>query len=562
MIRALLLGVCVWGVGAGAALAQEAPAQAPAFLAVVEGNATLEREGEVVPAEPNMPFVTGDRLRTLDGRVQIVFPDGTAIEVAENSEVECISPTRVRLLAGTMDHVQRAIGGSQSATHLPPELDVYGGTFDQYGSWQYDAPYGYVWYPTVAADWRPYHYGYWSSVPRYGYTWIGVDVFAWPTHHYGRWGFARNRWFWIPGRTWGPAWVSWASAPGYVSWCPLGFDSRPVFAFSYGFGRSFAGWTILPRNNFGTHRYYAHRNWVDPRRIPANAAFVARNGPPVSAARVGRVNSNGAPTVGVAVPRYPGNQPPPAGRQSPVAGRQSPVGSPVSPAGTPQSPGGSLQSQAGRRQAPVGTQVAPSDARPGNSLGGTPTVVRPGPYDGRQPTLGGPPTVVRPGPYDGRQPTLGDRRIAPRPDGQVQMHYGMPRETTPAGSPAQAPAMGRPTLTPDNRATSPAYQPAAPGYRSPGEYRIQRMDPRIAPSAPSAPQGPPPGAPPARANSPYGERAHAPVAVPRMTPTPTPAAQPPQAAPAQAAPQGRPAPANAAPQGEGRPRAGGRGRSR
>ena len=230
MIRALLLGVCVWGVAAGVAGAQEAPP--PAFLAVVEGNATLEREGEVVPAEQNMPFVQGDRLRTLDGRVQIVFPDGTAIEVAENSEVECISPTRVRLLAGTMDHVQRAIGGSQSATHLPPELDVYGQTFDQYGSWQYDAPYGYVWYPTVAADWRPYHYGYWSSVPRYGYTWIGVDVFAWPTHHYGRWGFARNRWFWIPGRAWGPAWVSWASAPGYVSWCPLGFDSRPVFGFS------------------------------------------------------------------------------------------------------------------------------------------------------------------------------------------------------------------------------------------------------------------------------------------------------------------------------------------
>jgi hypothetical protein len=89
-----------------------------------------------------------------------------------------------------MDHVQRAIGGggAESTAHLPPELNVYGGAFDQYGAWQYDAPYGYVWYPTVAADWRPYYYGYWSSVPTYGPTWIGVDAWSWPTHHYGRWG--------------------------------------------------------------------------------------------------------------------------------------------------------------------------------------------------------------------------------------------------------------------------------------------------------------------------------------------------------------------------------------
>ena len=52
------------------------------------------------------------------------------------------------------------------------------------------------------------------------------DPWAWPTHHYGRWGFSAGSWFWIPGRTWGPAWVSWAYAPGYVSWCPLGWNNR------------------------------------------------------------------------------------------------------------------------------------------------------------------------------------------------------------------------------------------------------------------------------------------------------------------------------------------------
>jgi hypothetical protein len=44
MTRALLMGVCVWGVLASVARAQET-APPPAYLAVVQGNATLEREG-------------------------------------------------------------------------------------------------------------------------------------------------------------------------------------------------------------------------------------------------------------------------------------------------------------------------------------------------------------------------------------------------------------------------------------------------------------------------------------------------------------------------------------
>jgi hypothetical protein len=476
--------------------------------------------------------------------VQIVFPDGTAIEVAEDSEVECVSPTRVRLLAGTMDHVQRAVAPSQSAQHLPPELDIYGGTFDQNGSWQYDAPYGYVWYPTVAADWRPYYHGYWSPVPRYGYTWIGIDLWAWPTHHYGRWGFARNRWFWIPGRTWGPAWVSWASAPGYVGWSPLGFDGRPVFSFAYGYGRSWAGWSILPRSHFGSHRYYAHRNGVDPRRIPANAAFVARNGPPAAPARVGRPNVNGAPAVGVAVPRYPTSTSP-ATRQSPVGTPQSPpVGTPLpsqagtlrsspvgaqrsSPVGTPQmSPVGRPQSSpvGTPRSSPVGTPQMSPLGTPQSSPVATP----------RGPSLNGSPTIVRPGPAADGQATIRERRPLP------QTRYGMPRPTAPAAAPAPPPPASRPVMTPESR-PAPVYQQAPPGSRSPGEYRIQQVQPR----APSA------------------ERAPSPMAAPRIAPMPSPAAPPLHAAPAQSAPpHARPAPANAQPQGEGRPRSGGRGRSR
>src|SRR5262245_2575907 len=106
LIRLTLLSLSVWVLTAPPAHAQTQALPTPAYLAVVEGNATIERDGESFPAVQNMPFVQGDRLRTADGRVQIAFPDGTAIEVAERSEVECLSPTRVRLIAGTMDHVQ------------------------------------------------------------------------------------------------------------------------------------------------------------------------------------------------------------------------------------------------------------------------------------------------------------------------------------------------------------------------------------------------------------------------------------------------------------------------
>ena len=73
-----------------------------------------------------------------------------------------------------------------------------------------------------------------ASMRRFGWTWVGGDAWGWPTHHYGRWGTtSAGAWFWVPGSTWGPAWVHWAVSPGYVSWCALGFDGRPVVPFGY-----------------------------------------------------------------------------------------------------------------------------------------------------------------------------------------------------------------------------------------------------------------------------------------------------------------------------------------
>src|SRR5262245_3958466 len=50
--------------------------QPPAYIAALDGDATLDRGGDVQPALVNMPLVAGDRLRTT-GRAEIRFPDGT-----------------------------------------------------------------------------------------------------------------------------------------------------------------------------------------------------------------------------------------------------------------------------------------------------------------------------------------------------------------------------------------------------------------------------------------------------------------------------------------------------
>jgi len=259
---------------------------------MVEGTATLERDGDVQPAVRNMPFVPGDRLRTEAGRVEIDFPDGTTIEVDSYSEVEAVSPTRVRVLAGSIDHVTRRAETPASAAYLPQDLQRYGSTLDQNGSWQIAAPYGYVWYPTVAPSWRPYYYGSWSAVPSYGWTWVGLDAWSWPTHHYGRWGHARNAWFWIPGRNWSNAWVSWGIATDYVGWCPLGFDGRPVFALSAGGPQPWAGWTMMARSDFGSRAAYAHNYSVDSRYFDARTPFIETSRAPVAVPRVrARVDS-------------------------------------------------------------------------------------------------------------------------------------------------------------------------------------------------------------------------------------------------------------------------------
>jgi hypothetical protein len=380
------------------ALAQD-DQQAPAHVAFVDGAASLDREGQTEPATSGVPFVAGDRIRTERGRVEVMFPDGSALDIDQFASVELLGQTLLRVTEGRIlltvagaDNPSAALryqvdtpaasaftegpgefrvallstpsgletelavlrGFASLSTErgsvnvragertlardnespqypqlfnsarfdafdrwaeqrradrtrttasnafLPDDLRMYGRTFDRYGAWQYEPSYGYVWFPTVAYDWRPYYYGYWSSIRPYGWTWIGYDAWGWPTHHYGRWGHVRNRWFWIPQRRWAAAWVSWGAAPGYVSWCPLGFNNRPVFALSVTVGHPWAGWVVVPRTHFGGYRV---NDWAVASHRVHNAPFATLASSPVPTTptyAVPRAVAMGGNTAGVA----------------------------------------------------------------------------------------------------------------------------------------------------------------------------------------------------------------------------------------------------------------------
>ncbi|MDS4020365.1 MAG: hypothetical protein RKR03_07630, partial [Candidatus Competibacter sp.] len=125
-----------------------------------------------------------------------------------------------------------------------------------FGDWRWFEPYGWVWYPNVADDWRPYTFGYWVFTDDYGWTWISTDPWGSVPFHYGRWFFDEDYggWAWVPGTEWGPAWVGWRSGGGYIGWAPLPPDVEfePGVGFSSGqdFSIGWNSWCFVPTPQF------------------------------------------------------------------------------------------------------------------------------------------------------------------------------------------------------------------------------------------------------------------------------------------------------------------------
>ena len=456
------------------ARAQDAAGPPPAHISFVEGTAQVGHGGEWETAVINLPLVEGDSVRTTAGRVQVLFPDGTAIGIAPYSEIVFVTGSRIRVSGGSIERpdADEADADAESAEYLPQELQMYGGTFGQYGSWQNEAPYGAVWYPRVARTWRPYYHGYWAPMPSYGWTWVGFDAWDWPTHHYGRWGYARGSWFWVPGRVWAPAWVSWASAPGFVSWCPLGVSGSPVFALSIGNGDPWTGWTIVRRDTFGGRAYAVHRYAVEPHHLTRATPFIIQSRAPVA---LSVAASRPAPVV--APPRSFANAPGPAGLAIP-RDRAAQAGAATSPPPI-------------RRAAPVEGRSRTVEGRP-------PSV---SPRSDRAPVEAPAYRTPRAVPGDAARATA---RRADRAPVEPPV-YATPRAVPRYAPPAPAPRNERPPVEPPAASRTPHVDraPAAATHaeRPPAPPPSSSTAPERFVSTPGAPVAAPRSAPPPRAGA-------------------------------------------------------------
>jgi hypothetical protein len=113
-----------------------------------------------------------------------------------------------------------------------------------YGTWVNVASYGNVWRPRVNADFVPYTNGHWIYTS-YGPTWDGTEPWAWCAYHYGQWVFSPQfGWVWVPGYTYTPGRVVWATGADYIGWTPY-VAGGPNVNF----------WVVVNRDRFGYNNY-------------------------------------------------------------------------------------------------------------------------------------------------------------------------------------------------------------------------------------------------------------------------------------------------------------------
>lgn len=164
---------------------------------------------------------------------------------------------------------------SEAATVPQPQqvnINYFESTLSPYGSWVDVQDYGRCWQPTVVVlnrSWRPYSdRGRWLYTSS-GWYWQSDYSWGWAPFHYGRWHQDhRIGWVWVPGSTWGPAWVSWRYTDDHCGWAPLppsaryhdGFyyrGSRVGITFDFGLHHDF--YTFIPTSRFCERtpsRYY------------------------------------------------------------------------------------------------------------------------------------------------------------------------------------------------------------------------------------------------------------------------------------------------------------------
>jgi hypothetical protein len=243
-------------------------AASPAFEIETESGVVYVNEAgatrvDAIPGETRVSVYRGTAQLSAGGDTVTLYPGersyatfGRAAEVPQRFDHQA---------ADAFDAWSRArrdrYAAVYSPTDLPEEIEPYAADLEEHGSWAVVADVGYVWRPRVAVSWTPYSHGRWAR-SAYGWVWIAYEPWGWAPFHYGRWGHSLDLgWYWIPGRRWSGAWVSWRVGGGYVGWCALGRRGRPV--------------RYLYRGR--DHRHYSGHGWTYARHSALGARDLSRH---------------------------------------------------------------------------------------------------------------------------------------------------------------------------------------------------------------------------------------------------------------------------------------------
>lgn len=235
-----------------------------------------EREAELARVKEELAQVKRDkdaaaeRIRDLQNEVSKPAPPPIAEAPSRNS----VQPRPEAIRAD----LQRVVEEDDEDDNVPESDPVYVGRvvpqtqrvtnvesfyepLDRYGDWIQTDDYGYVFRPEASRrnDWRPYTDGRWAH-SGHGWTWESNEDFGWATYHYGRWTrVERAGWVWVPGREWGPGWVSWRRGKDECGWAPLPPESRGRHSFTATVDRDYdigpSAYVFIALSNFGARSY-------------------------------------------------------------------------------------------------------------------------------------------------------------------------------------------------------------------------------------------------------------------------------------------------------------------
>ncbi|MDQ3621857.1 MAG: hypothetical protein M3463_05110 [Verrucomicrobiota bacterium] len=230
-----------------------------------------EREAELALVRNELAQLKTERERAAERLRELETERAKQAEATASASKSAANSTeadRLYLQNGYLDDVDVGpayVGQPVPETQYVERLEAFYEPLQPYGAWVETEDYGYVYQPSISISvntWRPYTDGHWVHSD-YGWTWASNEPFGWATYHYGRWArINRVGWCWVPGREWGPAWVSWRRGVDHCGWAPLPPESRTRVSFTATVDRDYdlgpAAYSFVALRDFGARSYSRH----------------------------------------------------------------------------------------------------------------------------------------------------------------------------------------------------------------------------------------------------------------------------------------------------------------